>query len=88
MAGLPEAAALSPHMGCSWTTAGHSEHTGAALGAAVTALDVHVYAYLHIAVEKDRIEISRQSLFDANISSGSLCKPTLYANPLPRWKEV
>lgn len=44
--------------------------------------------YLHTAVEKDCIEISRQSLFDANISSGFQCKPMLYANPLPRWKEV
>lgn len=52
----------------------------------VTVLDVHVYAYLHTGSEKDCMEISRQSLFDANISSGSHCKPMLYANPLPRWK--
>lgn len=45
------------------------------------------YIYVHTAVEKGCIDISRQSLLDANISSGSQCNPKPYANPLPLWKE-
>lgn len=64
VAKLLEATAASPHMGCSWTTAGYSEQTGSVVTGAGSAS-----IYMHTAVDTGCMVIRGQGLFDANISS-------------------